>query len=233
MDTSTEVYLPQMVSHLLERNDSDKLITTAAIHSSKMAAANSHHLSSTLDGRRIVKRDLEAEVALQQHRQLAFPVQQGASKSFGHANGFPPHSSKGDRPRTLNVPNIAVTGAPVTAVPGTYGTAIQLQPLNLSQVRPQFSATNLLTHQNHPHPAAQLSINPAHTLIHSPALAQAHVHPSHAASQRPNPAAAVAAQAIFHQIQRQAYSSTASPNGVYAAYPLSPHKPYPYFTYQP
>ena len=157
-------------------------------------------------------------VALHQHRQLAFPVQQGGSKSFcvgnasGQANALS-HSNKVDRPRTLNVPNIAVTGAPVATVPGTYGTAIQIQPLNLSQFRPQFSATSLLTHQNHPHPA-QLSINPAHTLIHSPALAQAHVHPTHATAQRTNhPAAAVAAQAIFQQFQRQAYSSTASPNG--------------------
>ena len=58
MDTSSEMYLPQMVSHLLERND-DKLLTTA-IHNSKMSA-NNHHLSSALDGRRLVKRDLEAE----------------------------------------------------------------------------------------------------------------------------------------------------------------------------
>lgn len=240
--TSDQVYLPQMVSHLLERNDDKLLATTAAIYNNKMSVANSHHgNSSTVDARRLVKRDLEAEASLHQHRQLAFPVQQSSSKQYstgsgGHSNALP-HPAKSERPRTLNVPNIAVTGAPVATVPGTYGTAIQIQPLNLSQVRPQFSATSLLTHQNPHHPAAQLSINPAHTLIHSPALAaaaaQTHVHPSHAAAQRPNPAAAVAAQAIFQQFQRQAYSSTASPSGVYAAYPLSPHKPYPYFTYQP
>nr|XP_002122448.2 homeodomain-interacting protein kinase 2 [Ciona intestinalis]XP_026695139.1 homeodomain-interacting protein kinase 2 [Ciona intestinalis] len=97
----------------------------------------------------------------------------------------------------------------------------------LGPVRPQFTSSGFLTQGNHP----QLAINP-HTLIHSPAMTHAHVQPHLGAggtTHHPTTAAAAAAQAIFQQYARQAYSTTGSPSGVYAAaYPVSPNKPYTY-----
>uniref|UniRef100_H2ZQR0 Uncharacterized protein n=1 Tax=Ciona savignyi TaxID=51511 RepID=H2ZQR0_CIOSA len=93
----------------------------------------------------------------------------------------------------------------------------------LGPVHPQFTPSGFLPQGN-----PQLTINP-HALIHSPAMT--HVQPHLGAGGNPHhpSAAAVAAQAIFQQYARQAYNSTSSPSGKYAAaYPISPSKPYPY-----
>ncbi|XP_039272290.2 homeodomain-interacting protein kinase 2-like isoform X1 [Styela clava] len=102
--------------------------------------------------------------------------------------------------------------------------AVQNQPLNLTQVRPQFSTASLMTH-----PQLHLA---QRTLIHSPGNALSHA--AHLAASTPaHNSMNVAAAALYQQYARPTYVGSPTP-GMFATYPISPTKPqaYQYF-YQP
>ncbi|CAK8680384.1 unnamed protein product [Clavelina lepadiformis] len=233
-------------SHALE----DKYLT----NNSSVKHCNSHHHGE--NGRRVVKRDIDAEAAIH----LAQPYSQH-QKSYHSVNNM--HiSSKHERPRTLNVQtSVPAVASVACSVTGALGT-IQIQPLNLSQngsgseIASRFRVGLSSTSAVHNAPY----ISP--TLSHPPAVPYAAYMSAHA-SPTINPAVPLSTPAHFLGPVRQQLSSSLLshpanhpqlsinhhtlihspaithshvqphlPPGVFpGAYPISPSKPhgYPYF----